>query len=71
MAEKLAQRVAALERQMARLCREQETDRHSGRRWLDDLYGAFEGDPVFESAMKLGRKYRRSLAPRSKKTKSA
>ena len=31
--------------------------------WLDDIYGAFDNDPHFEEAMRLGREYRESLRP--------
>lgn len=44
----------------------QSSEAASGREWLDDLHGAFAGDPIFEQAMKLGREYRRSLRPRSR-----
>ncbi len=59
----LRQRVAVLEQLVANLQRQQEPD-PTGRAWIDDLYGKFAGDPDFEKAMKLGRKYRRSLRPR-------
>jgi hypothetical protein len=64
----LEQRVEALEHLVARLQERQERDA-SGRAWLDDLYGKFAGDPDFEKAMKLGRKYRRSLRPRARNSK--
>lgn len=63
----LENRVKELERQVARL-REQQAAQASagnGREWLDDLYGAFAGDAVFEGAMKLGRDYRKSQRPRT------
>lgn len=63
----LEERVKELERQVARL-REQQAAQAAatgGRQWLDDLYGAFAGDAVFERAMKLGRDYRKSLRPRT------
>ena len=63
MSAKLEQRIAALEKQVAGLRQQQESNA-SGREWLDDLYGKFAGDPVFEHAMKLGRKYRQSRRPR-------
>ena len=64
----MERRVAALEQRVAGLQRRQESN-PNGRAWLDDLYGRFAGDPVFEQAMKLGRKYRQSLRPRIRKAK--
>jgi len=64
----LEKRMAALEQRVASLQKRQELNA-TGRAWLDDLYGKFAGDPVFERAMKLGRKYRQSLRPRSRKAK--
>jgi hypothetical protein len=69
MSVNLEQRVAALERQIARMQRSQELNAPSGRVWLDDLYGKFTGDPIFQQAMKLGRKYRQSLRPRTPRPK--
>jgi hypothetical protein len=68
MSASLEKRVAALEKQMAALRR---TDRAQpdGREWLDDLYGRFAGDPLFDRAMKLGAKYRRSLRPARRRNK--
>jgi hypothetical protein len=63
----LEERVKELERQVARL-KEQHTA-VGGRQWLDDLYGAFAGDPVFKQAMRLGRDYRKSLRPRAKRSR--
>jgi hypothetical protein len=65
----LEKRVAALEQRVAGLQRQQESSA-TGRAWLDDLYGKFAGDPVFDRAMKLGRKYRKSLRARPRKTKA-
>lgn len=51
MAVSLEKRVAELERQVARLQEPQRTGMSApaGREWVDDLYGAFAGDPVFEN----------------------
>jgi hypothetical protein len=65
----LEQRVAALEQQIAYLQRD-ELGVATSRAWLGDLYGRFAADPVFEQAMKLGKKYRKSLRPRATKAKS-
>jgi hypothetical protein len=64
MAATLEERVKELERQVARLTEQQAAG--GGRQWLDDLYGAFAGDALFEQAMRLGRDYRKSLRPRAK-----
>jgi hypothetical protein len=61
MSIKLEKRIAALERQVAKLQQQQLSKPSAGRAWLDDLYGKFAGDPVFANAMKLGREYRKSL----------
>jgi hypothetical protein len=65
----LEKRVAALERRVAGLQRQQISST-AGHAWLDDLYGKFAGDPIFDRAMRLGRKYRKSLRSRSRKTKA-
>ena len=69
MASNLEKRVAALEQKVAQLQKHQQQELPSGREWLDDLYGKFAHDPIFERAMKLGRKYRQSLRPRASKSK--
>jgi hypothetical protein len=69
MAIKLEQRVAELERQVARLQKHQNSEVITGREWVDDLYGKFANDPMFDHAMKLGRKYRKSLGTRTRKSR--
>jgi hypothetical protein len=68
MSATLRQRVEALEKLVASL-QQQQGPGPAGRAWLDDLYGKFAGDPDFETAMKLGRKYRKSLRPRVRKAR--
>jgi hypothetical protein len=63
MSAALEKRVAALEKEVARL-QAQAGTRPAGRDWVDDLYGKFANDPVFDKAMKLGQQYRESLRPR-------
>jgi hypothetical protein len=70
MSVNLENRVAALEQQVARLQQRQKLNGPGGQAWLDDLYGKFADDPIFDQAMKLGRKYRRSLRPGPGKSKS-
>lgn len=66
-------RVAALEDEVARLKEQLEKVAPSQGDWLDDIYGAFNNDPIYEEAMRLGREYRESLRPkpRSKQSKRA
>ena len=66
-------RVAALEADVARLKEQLEKAVPSQGDWLDEIYGAFENDPIYEEAMRLGREYRESLRPkpRSKQAKRA
>jgi hypothetical protein len=67
MSLKLKERVAALERDLARLQGERSLRTKTGREWVDDLSKKFAGDPFFEKAMALGRKYRQALRPRHKR----
>ena len=32
--------------------------------WWEQIVGTFEGDPIYDEAMKLGRLYRQSLRPK-------
>ncbi len=66
-------RVAALEADMARVKEQLEKCVPAQKDWLDEIYGAFENDPIFEEAMRLGREYRESLRPnpRGKQSKRA
>lgn len=56
-------RVAALEAEMAKL-KEQlsQSDTVQGD-WLDEIFGVFDNDPIYEEAMRLGREYRESFRP--------
>jgi hypothetical protein len=58
----LEKRVAALEKELAAIRRQIEAAR-SAKPWWERIAGTFEHDPVYEEAMKLGRKYRESLKP--------
>ena len=60
----IEQRVAALEAEMARLRERLEKAVPKGD-WLDDIYGVFDNDPIYEEAMRLGREYRQSLRPKA------
>ncbi|MBN2577382.1 MAG: hypothetical protein JXB10_00130 [Pirellulales bacterium] len=61
---KLEKRVAALEEELARLKSKVETA-ETAKPWWERIAGTFEKDPIYEKAMKLGRKYRHSLDPRN------
>jgi hypothetical protein len=65
---KLKDRVAALEADVAWL-KEIVTNSKSKKPWWKEIVGAFRGDPAFLEAMRLGREYRESFRPRSKKVK--
>ena len=66
-------RVAVLEAEVARLKEQLAKVAPPQGDWLDEIYGAFENDPIYEEAMRLGREYRESLRPkpRSKQSKRA
>ena len=69
-AEEIELRVAALEAEVARLRQRLEKPVETKKHWVDEVYGAFAGDPDFLEAMRLGRKYRESLRPKPKKRKA-
>ena len=60
--EQIEARLAALEAEVARLKARvgEEEKQHWWKKWV----GAFRGDPYYEEAMKLGRKYRESTRPK-------
>ena len=58
-------RVAALEADVARLKEQLEKAVPAKKDGLDEIYGAFENDPIYEKAMRLGREYRESLRPKA------
>jgi hypothetical protein len=69
--EKLEERVAALEAEVAKLrngksSTERASDSHT---WLDAIYGSFANDPLYLEAMRLGRAYRESTRPKKRKPK--
>jgi hypothetical protein len=67
---KIESRVAALEEEVASLKRRMSEPARPKAHWVEGLYGAFANDPDFLEAMRLGRKYRESLRPRSAKRKT-
>jgi uncharacterized protein YhaN len=67
--EKLEQRVAELESEVAKLKANQKTNSDPVNAWVDRIFGTFANDPDYEEAMRLGRKYRESTRPKPKKRK--
>ena len=66
--EQIEARLSALEAEVARLkLRVGEEDKEP---WWKKWVGAFRGDPYYEEAMKLGRKYRESTRPKPRKKTS-
>ena len=60
-------RVAALEAEVALLKQRLDEPAETKKHWVDEVYGAFAGDPDFLEAMRLGRAYRESLRPKQTK----
>jgi len=71
----LQQRIKSLESELAELkarfeqFEKQKPETKTGT-WLDDVYGKFNGDPLYKKAMSLGRKYRESLRPKPRKKRN-
>lgn len=59
----LENRLAILEREVARLSSMVEGSTSAAARWWERIAGTFANDPAYEAAMKLGREYRESLRP--------
>jgi hypothetical protein len=66
-AQKLADRVAALEVEVARLKETIQGPSAKEDPWWRQIWGSFANDPMYEDAMSLGREYRESLRPKSRK----
>jgi hypothetical protein len=66
-ANNLEQRVAALEAEVVEIKKRLPPQ----KALVDVLWGAFKGDPAFEEAMRLGKKWRDSFRPKSRKRKRA
>ena len=64
MSLKLETRVAILERELASLKEQVETQKQP---WWKANLGQFADDPIYAEAMKLGRAYRESLRPVAKR----
>ena len=66
--EKLEQRLAALEAEVAML-KTGKSEKEDNRPWCEKIYGTFANDPDYEEAMRLGREYRESTKPKTRKKK--
>lgn len=66
----LALRVASLEDEVAQLKVQLTKPAAETGDWLDDFYGAFDNDPIYAEAMRLGREYRESLRPKTTRSMS-
>lgn len=62
--EKLEERVAILEAEVALLKNKLESD-SSKTPWWEKINGTFANDPMYDEAMQLGREYRKSLQSNS------
>jgi len=60
-------RVAALEAEVAQLKQQIKVVSEAASPWWQEIYGTFANDSLYEEAMRLGRKYRESLRPKSAK----
>jgi hypothetical protein len=66
--ESLEKRVAALEQEVARLRELIEANKQEERPGWEKIVGSFANDPIYEEAMRLGREYRESQRPKSRRT---
>ena len=64
----LEKRIAALEAELATIRRKIDAAGNS-QPWWERIAGTFAHDPIYEEAMKLGRKYRESLRPKNDRAK--
>jgi hypothetical protein len=60
-------RIEALEVEVSQLKRRLDTALQPAKPWWQEIYGTFADDPLYEEAMRLGRKYRESLRPKRAK----
>ena len=61
---RLAQRVAALEAEVAKV-KSQLEECEASTPWWEQITGTLPNDPLYAQAMRLGRHYRQSLRPQS------
>jgi hypothetical protein len=69
--ERLEQRVAALESEVATLKEKRRFNetQPSGHAWLNKIYGAFANDPEYLEAMRLGKQFRDEVTSQPKAIK--
>jgi hypothetical protein len=68
-AKQIETRLEALEVEVARLKARLDENAPPKVPWWKKIAGVFEGDPYYAEAVRLGREYRESLQPKSKRTK--
>jgi len=56
-------RLIAVENELARLRAKVDRD---AKPWWEEIRGTFANDPIYDEAMRLGRKWRESQRPKSK-----
>jgi len=61
-------RLTVLEQELREFKRQSASPRRTGQ-WYVDNAGKFENDPVYKEIVRLGRKYRESLRPKSQRKK--
>lgn len=66
-ARELEIRLIALEAEVARLKKKVEATDETALPWWEKISGTFADDPIYDEAMQLGREYRESLRPKTKK----
>ncbi len=67
----LADRVTALEKEVARLKEITFKMGSPAVDWLDLIWASFADDPIYDEAMRLGREYRDSTRPKPRKRRMA
>jgi hypothetical protein len=67
----LAERLGALEKAVQQLEAKISQPPDQNRRWWVEDAGRFKNDPVFDEIVRLGREYRESLRPGTRKAKRA
>ena len=59
-------RLTSIEADLASLKQQVRVIAEAKKDWLDEIWGSFANDPLYDEAMELGRKYRESLRPKEK-----
>jgi hypothetical protein len=70
-ASSLADRVAALEAEVAHLKAKVEANSVEPVPWWHQIAGTFAGDDAYEEAMRLGREWRESFRPKPRKRRKS